>query len=195
MADVSRNASFPQDEVDLHKQNRIQSLLAQRAEPGFLAEEKMAELVYGSSPYGHIAPTPAAVQKLDAKTLAGFRDTYLVPNNATLLIVGKLPAREELMKIDHGAVRLVGAEGCCPAAPKMDFPAPKRQIVLVDRPGSVQADIHVGRLAPTRLTPGVLPADGREHDPWRRHEFADVPQYSREGRLRVRRPQRVRHAS
>ena len=85
---MSRNASFPQDEVDLHKQNRIQSLLAERAEPGFLAEEKMAELVYGSSPYGHIAPTAAAVQKLDVKVLAGFRDTYMVPNNATLLICG-----------------------------------------------------------------------------------------------------------
>ena len=73
----------------------FRACLAQRAEPGFLAEEKMAELVYGSSPYGHIAPTAAAIQKLDGKTLAGFRDTYLVPNNATLLIVGKLPARDE----------------------------------------------------------------------------------------------------
>ena len=44
-----------------------------------------------------------------------------------------------------------------PAAPKMDTPAPKRQIVLVDRPGSVQADIHVGRLAPTRTTPEYFP--------------------------------------
>ena len=43
-----------------------------------------AEVVYGSSPYGHIAPTPQAVEKLDAKALAGYRDAYLVPNNATL---------------------------------------------------------------------------------------------------------------
>jgi len=39
----------------------------------------------------------------------------------------------------------------------VDPPAPKRQIVLVDRPGSVQADIHVGRLAPTRLTSEFFP--------------------------------------
>jgi predicted Zn-dependent peptidase len=39
----------------------------------------------------------------------------------------------------------------------MEPPAPKRQIVLVDRPGSVQADIHVGRLAPTKLTPDYFP--------------------------------------
>jgi len=156
MADVARNANFPKDEVDLYKQNRIQSLMADRSQPGFLADEKMAEVVYGTSPYAHIAPTPEAVQKLDSKTLAGFRDTYLVPNNGTLILIGKLPARAELLKTiaeQFGS----WAQKPLPAPPRMDLPAPKRQIVLVDRPGSVQADIHVGRLAPTALAPEYFP--------------------------------------
>src|SRR5213079_559792 len=84
------------------------------------------------------------------------RDAYLVPNNATLLIVGKLPAREELMKT---ITAQFGSwpQKALPAAPKMEFPAPKQQIVLVDRPGSVQADIHVGGLAPTRVAPEFFP--------------------------------------
>ena len=98
MSDVAMNASFPQDEVSLYQQNRIQNLLAERAEPGFLAQEKMSEVVYGSSPYAHIAPTEAAIKKLDPKVLAGFRDTHLIPNNATLLLIGKLPPRADLMK-------------------------------------------------------------------------------------------------
>jgi len=156
LADVAMNASFPQDEIDLYKQNRIQNLHAQHAEPAFLAEEKMASVMYGSSPYAHIAPTEAAIQKVDAKVLAGFRDTYLVPNNAALLIIGKLPARDEVLKL---VTQAFGAwkQKALPPAPKMEFPAPKRQIVLVDRPGSVQADIHVGRLAPTRLSPEYFP--------------------------------------
>jgi zinc protease len=156
MADVSRNANFPRDEVDLHKQNRIQSLMSQRSEPGFMAEEKMAEVVYGSSPYAHIAPTEAAIGKLDPKVLATFRDTYLLPNSATLIVIGKLPARAELMKTitdQFGSWQ----QKPLPASPKMDVPAPRRQIVLVDRPGSVQADIHVGRSAPTRLTADFFP--------------------------------------
>ncbi len=156
MADVARNATFPEDEVNLHKQNRIQALRAEKAEPGFLASKEMAEVVYGSSPYAHIAPTEAAVAKLDPKVLAGFRDAYLVPNNATLILLGKLPERSALMKIlnaQFGSWK----EKPLPAAPAMDLPAPKRQIVLVDRPGSVQADIHVGRLAPTRLTGEYFP--------------------------------------
>jgi zinc protease len=156
VADVARNANFPKEEVDLHKQNRVQSLLAQKSEPAFLAEVKMAEVVYGSSPYGHIAPTEASIGKLDTATLAKFRDTYLVPNNATLLLVGKLPARAELTTT---VTQLFGSwpKKDVPAAPKMEIPAAKRQIVLVDRPGSVQADIHIGRTAPTRVSGEFFP--------------------------------------
>jgi len=156
LADVTLNATFPQDEVDLYKQNRIQSLRAERAEPAFLAEEKLAEAVYGSSPYAHIAPTVEAIGKLDPKVLAGFRDTFLAPNNATLLLIGKLPARADLLKT---VTQLFGAwqQKSLPAAPDTTAPAPHRQIVLVDRPGSVQADIHVGRTAPTRLSPDYFP--------------------------------------
>jgi zinc protease len=156
MTDIAMNATFPQDEVALYQQNRTQSLLAQRSEPSFLAEEKLSEVVYGSSPYAHLAPTPAAIQKLNPKALAEFRDAYLVPNNATLVMLGKLPAHEELVKqitAQFGSWK----QKTMPAAPKMVMPTPKRQIVLVDRPGSVQADIHIGRLAPTRVTGEYFP--------------------------------------
>jgi len=156
MADVSMNATFPRDEVDLYKQNRIQNLQQQRSQPSFLASQKFSEVVFGGSPYAHIAPTEEAVGKLDLKVLAGFRDTHLVPNQATLILVGKLPAREELMKM---LVQQFGSwqQKPIPAAPQTEPPAPRRQIVLVDRPGSVQADIHVGRLAPIRTGPEYFP--------------------------------------
>ena len=156
MADVARNANFPADEVNLHKQNRLQELMAEHAEPGFLAGETMAEVVYNNTPLAHIAPTPEAVKKLDAKVLAGFRDTYLVPNNATLILIGKLPAQTEVMKL-IAAQFGSWEQKPLPAAPKVEPPAAKRQIVLVDRPGSVQADIHVGRLAPNHLSPEFFP--------------------------------------
>src|SRR5580700_7032150 len=156
MADVAINASFPAGEVDLEKRNRVQNLMSERSQPSFLAQEKFAQAVYGSSPYAHIGPTMESIQKLDVAALASFRDTYLIPNNATLIVLGRMPAREEVMKAitdRFGAWQRKDA----PASPKVDTPAPKRQIVLVDRPGSVQADIHVGRLAPTRLTPEYFP--------------------------------------
>jgi len=156
IADVAMNSTFPLEEVELYKKNRTESLRQQHSEPGFLAEEKFASVVFGRTPYGHIAPTEAAIAKLDVKNLAAFRDSRLVPNNATLLLIGKLPAKDEVLKLiaqHFGAWK----EKPLPSPPAMQFPAPSRQIVLVDRPGSVQADIHVGRLAPTRLSPEFFP--------------------------------------
>lgn len=156
LADITLNASFPRNEVNLYQQNRIQSLLQEHSQSSFLAAEKMAQVVYGSSPYAHIAPTAESIRTLDLKTLVQFRDTYLVPNNATLILIGKLPARAALMAL---LTRQFGAwqQKALPPAPRIDVPAPHRQIVLVDRPGSVQADIHVGRTAPIRTTAEFFP--------------------------------------
>jgi predicted Zn-dependent peptidase len=155
-ADISRNATFPANEVALFKQNRVQTLQQERSQPAFLANQKMAEVLFGASPYAHVAPTEASIQKLDTATLTAFRDSYLAPNNATLIVLGKIPARPEILKLittEFGG----WAQRAVPEAPKSDPPAPKRQIVLVDRPGSVQADIHVGRLGPKRTSTEFFP--------------------------------------
>ncbi len=156
MADVAMNASFPAAEVDLEKRNRAQSLLSERSQPSFLAREKFAQTVYGTSPYAHIGPTMESIEKMDVKTLTNFRDAYLVPNNATLIVLGRLPARDDAMKTITDRFGSWPRKAA-PIAPKVEPPAPRRQIVLVDRPGSVQADIHAGRLAPTRLTGDFFP--------------------------------------
>src|SRR5690348_11582630 len=54
MADAARNASFPEDEVKLHQQNRKQALMQQAADPSYLANRKFHELVYGKHPYAHV---------------------------------------------------------------------------------------------------------------------------------------------
>jgi zinc protease len=156
MADISRNATFPASEVALYKQNRVQNLAQQRSQPSFLANQKMAEVLFGTSPYAHIAPTDAAIQKLDTDVLATFRDIYLVPGNATLIVLGRIPARAEMLKLitaEFGS----WPKKLVPPVPPMELPAAKRQIVLVDRPGSVQADIQVGRLAPRRTSSEFFP--------------------------------------
>jgi zinc protease len=156
MADAVRNAAFPQDEVDLYKKNRLQSLLSDRSDPSYLATEKFTETLYGSTPYAHIGPTEVSIEKLDRKSLAAFRDAHLTPNNATLILIGKLPERAALMKTVADRFGSWERKDAQPA-PKIEPPAPKRQIVLVDRPGSVQADIHVGRVAPTRSSAEYFP--------------------------------------
>ncbi len=156
LADVALNASFPEDEVQLRKQNRKQSLLAQRSQSSFLAREKFDEVVFGDHPYSHVAPTMEAIDHMDQAAIRNFRDAHVIPNNGVLILLGRLPARPEILKMVRerfGSWQQKPA----PQPPAARFPESKRQLVLVDRPGSVQADIHIGRLSATRTDPGYYP--------------------------------------
>jgi len=156
MSDVALNANFPENEVQLRKQNAKQGLLARRSQPSFLANEKFDALVFGEHPYAFVSATMESLDRMDRKSIVQFRDAFLAPNNAVLLLVGQLPPRAETLKLvrDHFAQ---WKQKPVPTAPAKKFPESKRQLVLVDRPGSVQADIHIGRLAATRTDPDYYP--------------------------------------
>ena len=156
MADVARNANFPEDEVALRKQNRKQELLAQRADAGYLADEKFSEIVFSGHPYSRQDPTPESIDRLERAALAGFRDRYLAPANAVLVLLGALPERKQALELIQARFG-DWAKKEMPAAPEARFPAPGKSITLVDRPGSVQADLRIGRLAVTRTDKDYFP--------------------------------------
>jgi len=156
LADVTLNASFPEDEVKLYKAKRTQELLNERSDAAFWADQTINAVVYGSHPYSRINPTPESIASLDRDTLARFRDAHLAPNNATLILLGAIPAREEALKLINARFSAWQRREL-PARPAPEFPAPKHTLTLVDRPGSVQADIRVGRLAVDQLNRDYFP--------------------------------------
>jgi zinc protease len=148
ISDIARNAVFPSNELSLHRQIRRQTLMAQRGQPGYLANEEYRKLLFGDGPYAHVGPTAEAIDKIDRKALQNFHDNLLVPNNAYLILVGKLPTRADLLKAigdEFGSWQQKAVPAW--AAPKP--PESRRQLVLIDRPGSVQADMRLGRIAAT----------------------------------------------
>jgi zinc protease len=156
VADVARNATFPADEVKLYKENRKQRLLEQRSQAEYLADEKLDEILFGPNSYAHDNPTMESIDRLDIPALAKHRDTYLAPNNAVLIVLGKLPGRADLLKLleqQFGDWR----KRPIPAAQMAPIPAPSKSITLVDRPGSVQADVHIGHIGVTRNNPDFFP--------------------------------------
>ncbi|HEY3938642.1 MAG TPA: pitrilysin family protein [Bryobacteraceae bacterium] len=156
LADVAQNASFPDDEVQLEKQNRLQILRGERAQADYLGREALSAALYGDHPYSHIGPTEESIAQLDKKSLENFRDTYLVPNNAYLILVGRLPSASEVKKIvaaQFGKWQKKDVPDYHPPA----IPANHKQLLLVDRPGSVQANIFSAHLAPNYSSPDYFP--------------------------------------
>jgi zinc protease len=157
LAEVTLAPSFPEDELELTKQNAQQNLIAQRAQPSFLATETLARVVFGEHPYAVVSPSPESIDSMTRDRLAEFHRERFVPNNAALFVVGDVERARVLESVE----RLFGSwqPG---AAPVARFPAPpvrdERVLYLVDRPGSAQSNIVIANTAIKRTDPDYFRA-------------------------------------
>jgi zinc protease len=156
MADVALRPVFPQNEVDLAKQNTKESLKQQRAQPSFLASEMVARVMFGEHPYSVTAPTPESIDATTRERLVEFHRSTFVANNAVFVVAGDIQ-REAILKRIEGlfagwqAGTLVGD----------DFPPPPQRTstsaYVVDRPGSAQANIVIANAGINRTSPDYFP--------------------------------------
>ncbi len=161
-ADVIRNPTFPQAEVDKYKTRTLGQLQFQRSFPQFLAQEQFNRAIYGTShPASLVAPPAESIKKLTTKDLAAFHSTYYRPNNAILAIVGDVTLKEIMPKLENAFGDW--QQGDVPAYTVPPAPAPAdAKIYLIDRPGSVQTVLQLGTLGIERTSPdyfAVLLAD------------------------------------
>jgi predicted Zn-dependent peptidase len=161
-ADVIRNPTFPQAEVDKYKTRTLAQLQFQRSIPQFLAAEQFQRAIYGANhPAALVAPPADSLKKLTSKDLADFHSTYYRPNNAILAIVGDVTLKEIMPKLEKAFGDW--QQGDVPATTIP--PAPSQsdaRIFLIDRPGSVQTVLQLGTLGIERTSPdyfAVLLAD------------------------------------
>jgi len=156
LSDVARHPSFPQSEVALSKTNFVQEIEEQRSTPDFLAQEQMDKALFGAHPYAFTVPTPAAITKVTRDSLKTFASTWYVPNNAILVIVGDFDTAAMHAEVERtfGSWKRVPL----PPAPKLVLPTrEKRQLYVIDRPGSVQSTILIGAPAPPRRSADYIP--------------------------------------
>ena len=73
----------------------------QGSQPGFLAEEMFAKVIYGSHPAGRISLTPEELQNLTPEVLARFHAAHYNPNNAIFAIVGDVKPAEIVGKLER----------------------------------------------------------------------------------------------
>ena len=151
-ADVVRNPSFPQDEIEKYKKRTLANLMIQRSSPQFLADEQFSKAIYGDHPAALASTPPESIKKLSTKDLATFHSTYYRPNNAMLTVVGDVTMKSILPVIEKAFGDWQKADvppTTIPAAPAQST----AKIFLIDRPGSVQTVIELGTLGIERTSP------------------------------------------
>lgn len=156
VAEVVLEPSFPENEVELAKQNTKESLRQQRAQPSFLATEMVSRVMFGDHPYSVVAPTPESIDLVSRDDFVNFHKRMFSPNNAVFIIVGDVRHDEAVAQIEsHFSTWKKGEE-----LPNQ-FPSPplrtKRSAYLVDRPGSAQSNIVIANSGIARTSPDYFP--------------------------------------
>jgi hypothetical protein len=129
--------------VELLRTQTLSGLQLELSQPDALASRFFAKHVYGSHPYAR-RPTAASARAITRTDLVEFQRRRLRPGGALLVLAGDitLPRAKSL------ATRaFAGWSGRAAATPAFATP-PRRtspQIVLINRPGSAQSNIVVGR--------------------------------------------------
>ena len=156
IAELASEPSFDEGELKKLKKRELDRLSLMAQSPNFLARREFWKVLYGEHPYAHVDTTKEVINRITRADLVAFHKRYFSPNNAYLVVVGDV-TQEKVLESANKTFKTWAARPVAPA----DYPAPParnaREIVLVDRPESVQSVIYVGNLALARKDPDYVP--------------------------------------
>lgn len=144
LAEVARQPAFPAGEVQLAKTNALQSLKAASTQPGFRAAKALDGAIYGDHAYGRTQETEAAISAVTSEGLRAEHAKRFRPDRALLVVTGRI-APAQALQLAREAFGDWQAGG--DALPELPAPAASRPVqrLLLERPGSVQATLRLGR--------------------------------------------------
>ncbi|MEX1140181.1 MAG: pitrilysin family protein [Bacteroidota bacterium] len=158
MGDIGMKPTFPVEELDRLRKERMTTLVQWHDQPGTIASVAFSQTLYGSRhPYG--VPSIGNEQSLRAmkvSDLKRFHDTYYNPNNVTLIVVGdvgKAEIEKKLESVFGGWKGRTTASVNWPDANQVE----RRAVYLIDKPGAAQSEIRIGRIGVPRMTQDYFP--------------------------------------
>ncbi|CAG0999011.1 partial putative zinc protease, partial [Anaerolineae bacterium] len=154
MADILRNAAYPEAEVERLRQQRLTAIVQHKDRPSHIASTVFYRTLYGDQhPYGTESEgTEDALRRIGRADVAGFKRAHITPASMAVMCVGDItmPRLESLVEREFGD----WAEPAPAIVPP--FPAPPARtpgVLIADRPGSVQSEIRMGAIAMRRNAP------------------------------------------
>ncbi len=151
LAELITDTVFPEDELQLYKQNNKQRLAVSLKKSEFVAGRFIDEYVYGTDhPYGKYS-TAHAYDALDRQQLQDFYQQYYLQSQFTIFIAGKLPKDiEPLLNIHFGQLPI---HKTAAAKTHLLRPWPEKKYRVINDKEGVQGSIRMARSFPNRHHP------------------------------------------
>jgi zinc protease len=160
MADVALRPTFPGDELERLRQQRLTSILQARDDPQSIAAAAFVRVLYGTQ-HRYGTPTTGSAEVIKTFTpddLKSFYASAYRPDNATIIAIGDVtPDRlMPMLESSFGSWKEPAGTKQTQTLPAAQQPA-ATQIVLIDKPGAPQSQIRIGGIGVPRSTPDYFP--------------------------------------
>lgn len=152
MGDIVLRPDFLQKELDRKKKDRLTSLMQMHDQPTAIAGIAFNKILFGKEhPYGRIAEE-STIKNYKVEDLKSYYKKHFVSNNAYIIAVGAIKADELKKKLE--AVLGKWKKGDLKEEKVKEADQVSNRVVyLIDKPGSAQSVISIGRIGASRLTP------------------------------------------
>ena len=159
VADVVRNATFPDEEVERVRRERLTDLRRLRDDANAIAERVFSGLLYGrDTPHGHpISGREDAVAEFSREDAVRHHEQVFLGVRPALLVVGDVETDALVGQLERAFGDWRAPDGAASAAVDATTPRGRTTIYLVDKPGAPQSVISAGQVGVPRNHPDYLP--------------------------------------
>jgi predicted Zn-dependent peptidase len=144
LADVALNPTFPQDELERVRLQRLAALKQAKADAGFLADSQFSRLVFPNHPYGQQASgTETSIAQIGTEDIRKFYNAAFGPNYSFLIAAGDVEPKAFLAQLETLFGAWKPSRGLAmPLFHEVESKAVS--VALVEKPAAVQSAIRVG---------------------------------------------------
>jgi len=156
LADVVRNPSFKDEEIDRLRRQYLNGLRQALGTPGSIARFVAARVVYRDSPYGHpLSGTPESLPRIKRDDIVRTHSMFYRPDNAILVIGGDMTPQDGFALAEK---YLGDWQKPSTDLPKVQLVTPmsdakNRRVIVIDMPAAGQAAVLAARTAISRNSP------------------------------------------
>ena len=146
LQDVVLNPTFPEEEIERVRTQRLASIKQSKAEAGYLAGVRFSKELFAGHPYANESGgNEESIQKVKRDDLVKFYQTHFIPNNSFIIFAGDITPSEALPLVEKYFGGWKKGKN-----PHREFQTVKdvnqTRVVIVDKPGAVQSAIRIGHL-------------------------------------------------
>lgn len=149
VADILRNPTFPEEELERLKRQQVALLQQSMFDPDYQASFALQKVLYTDCPYNHpLDGTLDAVEQIHRTDCQKFYFSSFVPGNIFIVAAGQYPGElfQQMVEEHLGQWR---TETVAPAAPVNECSFPENpQLGIVAFPPAVQAEVRIAFPAP-----------------------------------------------